>query len=86
MYQRGFVVLGEIKKLRGSLALQILKDFVQALDLHEGSQMTLELTMNGLLLKPANRKRRSSKSLQELLKGITPENIHRELLEEVLRP
>jgi antitoxin component of MazEF toxin-antitoxin module len=81
---RGFVVLAQIKKLDGNLILQIPKDLIQALDLREGTQLMLEPTTNGLLLKPTISKRRSTKNLETLLQGITPENIHREQLEEVL--
>jgi antitoxin MazE len=73
------MVLGEIKKWGNSLALRIPKDLAQTLELHEGSQMTLELTTDGLLLKLAIPKRRSTKNLEELLQGITPEKIHREV-------
>ncbi len=70
-------MLGEIKKWGNSLALRIPKDLAQTLELHEGTQLTLELTEHGLLLKPA--KKRRSKNLNELLEGLTPEKIHREI-------
>lgn len=72
-------MLGEIKKWGNSLALRIPKDLAQTLELRDGSQLTLELTDDGLLLKLAHPKRRSTKNLEELLKGITPEKIHREI-------
>ncbi len=71
-------MLGEIKKWGNSLALRIPKDLAQTLELHEGTQLTLELTEHGLLLKPAP-KRRSTKNLETLLQGITPEKIHSEI-------
>ena len=71
-------MLGEIKKWGNSLALRIPKDLAQTLELHEGSQLTLEITEQGLLLKPAA-KPRSGKNLEALLQGITPEKIHREI-------
>jgi antitoxin MazE len=69
---------GEIKKWGNSLALRIPKDLAQTLELHEGTQLTLEITKQGLLLKPAT-KRRSSKNLEAMLQGISPEKIHREI-------
>jgi antitoxin MazE len=58
-----------------SLALRIPKAFAGETNLHEGSEVELSLFEGGLMVKPIRSRRRS---LDDLLKQVTPTNLHRE--------
>ena len=68
-------MLLHLKKWGNSLAIRLPKDVVQPLELREGTSFVLEIVEGNLLLKPERRKR----SLDELLRGVTPETVHGEL-------
>ena len=55
----------EVKRWGSSLALRIPKDIQTALDLGEGSQVTLELNQGKLVITPSK-----SDRLQKLLKAL----------------
>lgn len=67
-------MLLRLKKWGNSLAIRLPKDVVQPLQLQEGTPLVLEVVGGNMLLKPERRKR----TLDELLKGVTPETIHGE--------
>lgn len=71
----------EIRKWGNSLAVRLPRDFVQSLQLAEGSQVELVLAQDGVLLRPVSKRGRrpGARSLDELLAGITPENLHAEV-------
>jgi antitoxin MazE len=53
MYTQVITMVGEIKRWGNSLALRIPKDVQSALDLGEGSQVTLELSRGKLVITPS---------------------------------
>jgi antitoxin MazE len=57
-----------------SLGLRIPQHIAAAIQLTEGSQVILEVSDGRLVVKP----KRKKYSLEELLAGITPENLHKE--------
>ncbi|MBI1832498.1 MAG: AbrB/MazE/SpoVT family DNA-binding domain-containing protein [Planctomycetes bacterium] len=64
----------QIGKWGNSLAVRIPGAFAKELDLQEGAEMEVTRVKDGLLL----RRRAREYTLDELLKQITPENIHGE--------
>ncbi len=63
-----------VKKWGNSLALRIPKEIANALSVDNNSLLDLELTKDGLLLKPQKESR-----LQELVSKIDDTNIHKEV-------
>lgn len=57
-----------------SLAVRIPVSYVKALGLKEGMKLDAALPSDGVLLRPCPREYR----LEELIDGITPENLHGE--------
>lgn len=60
----------------GSLAVRIPQNLAKELHLAEGAEIDLDIVNGSLVMKPRIRKRYS---LDELINGITPENIHAEI-------
>jgi antitoxin MazE len=65
-----------IQKWGNSLALRIPKALATEVRLAEGEQVELQVTGDGVLLKPRHRKRYR---LQDLVAGIKPGNRHAEV-------
>jgi len=63
-----------VKKWGNSLAVRIPKDLATSLSVDENSLIELEIVRDGLLLKP-----QKSTRLEELVAGITDENLHHEV-------
>ena len=63
-----------VKKWGNSLAVRIPKDIAMTLAVNENSLVELEIVRDGLLLKP-----QKSTRLEELVAGITDENLHHEV-------
>jgi antitoxin MazE len=63
-----------IVKWGNSLGLRIPQSIAEQVKLSEGSQVVLEVSEGNLIVKPKRKKH----SLDQLLAGITPENLHYE--------
>lgn len=63
-----------ISKWGNSLAVRLPKPFMEQLGLVEGSEVDISLEQGRLILSAANREYQ----LQDLVDGITTENLHRE--------
>ena len=64
-----------IQKWGNSLAVRLPKHLAQEAQLGEGKEVELVQTAEGVLLKP---KRKVRYKLDDLLAGVTPENVHPE--------
>jgi antitoxin MazE len=64
----------QVGKWGNSLAVRIPGTYAKELDLQEGAELEMTRVKDGLLLK----RRTREYTLDELLKQITPENIHGE--------
>ena len=64
----------QVGKWGNSLAVRIPGTYAKELDLQEGAEVEVTCVKDGLLLK----RRPREYTLEELLKQITPENIHGE--------
>jgi antitoxin MazE len=64
----------QVRKWGNSLAIRIPGVYARDLGLREGMEVDIALTAGGLVLRPA----RPAYSLEELVRGITPENRHGE--------
>lgn len=64
-----------IQKWGNSLALRIPKAFAECLGLKDGSLVEITLRDSGIHITPLTEKF----TLSELLKGVTPENLHTEI-------
>lgn len=64
-----------IDKWGNSLGLRIPKSFAEQVHLKVGSEVTIEVIDGNLVVKP----KRKKYNLDELLAGITPENVHAEV-------
>jgi antitoxin MazE len=69
-------MLSNIAKWGNSLAIRIPQNIAKEIDLAEGSEVALEIIDGNLVLKPSKRK---NYSLEELVRKITPENLHGEI-------
>lgn len=65
----------QIQKWGNSLALRIPKSFAHEVNVHRGSKVELFLTRGKLILAPISK---PSYELKELLKKVSPQNIHHE--------
>jgi antitoxin MazE len=65
----------QIGKWGNSLAVRIPGVYAKDLDLKEGMELDVSLVDGGILLRPPRRPRYT---LDELVAGITPENVHGE--------
>ena len=64
----------QVGKWGNSLAVRIPGPYAKDLDLEEGMDLDVSLVDGGLLLRP----KREPYALDDLVKGITPENVHGE--------
>ncbi len=64
----------QVGKWGNSLAIRIPGAYAKDLGLAEGMELEVTLVEGGLLLRPEKKEF----SLQELVDGITPENVHKE--------
>lgn len=65
-----------VAKWGNSLAVRIPQNLAKEINLAEGVEIDLGVLDGSLVIKPRSRKRYS---LDELIKGITPENLHSEI-------
>lgn len=63
----------QVQKWGNSLGIRIPKAIAVKVGLEEGSEIELDIEEGNLIIKP------KSKSLDELLSQITPENLHSEI-------
>jgi antitoxin MazE len=70
------VVQARVKRWGNSLALRIPKAFVEQTQIHDDSVVDLSLEGSSIVVRPVTRNRRS---LDELLAGITDDNLHAEV-------
>jgi antitoxin MazE len=66
----------KIQKWGNSLGLRIPKSFAEEAGVEAGSDVDLSIEDGGLVVRPA---RRPKYRLQDLLRGVSPKNIHREI-------
>lgn len=66
-------MVATVAKWGNGLAVRIPQNLAKELHLAEGAEIELDVVDGTLVMKPRSRKRYS---LDELIKGITPENIH----------
>lgn len=69
-------MVATIAKWGNSLAIRIPQNLAKEIHLAEGVEIDLAVVDGTLVIKPRSRKRYS---LDELIEGITPENIHTEI-------
>ncbi|MEC4989662.1 MAG: AbrB/MazE/SpoVT family DNA-binding domain-containing protein, partial [Oscillatoria sp. PMC 1068.18] len=65
-----------VGKWGNSLAIRIPENIAQEINLGDGSEVNLSIVEGNLVIEPKKRKRYS---LDELVEGITPENLHAEV-------
>ena len=65
-----------IAKWGNSLAVRIPQSLAKEIDFSEGSEVEIVVVDGNLLIKPKSRHRYS---LEELIQGITPQNLHGEV-------
>lgn len=65
-----------VAKWGNSLAVRIPQNVAKEINLAEGIEIDISVAEGTLVIKPKHRKRYS---LDELIQGITPENIHGEI-------
>lgn len=68
----------KLQKWGNSYAVRIPKNFIQDLNLSQGSEMEIEHNNQSLVIK---QKKQKEYTLKELLKGITPKNIHKPMFD-----
>jgi len=68
-------MVATVAKWGNSLAVRIPQNLAKEIHLAEGAEIDLGVVDGTLVMKPRSRKRYS---LDELIKGITPENLHAE--------
>ena len=69
-------MVATVAKWGNSLAVRIPQNLAKELHLAEGAELDLDVVNGSLVMKPRIRKRYS---LDELINGITSENIHAEI-------
>ena len=69
-------MVSTVAKWGNSLAVRIPQNVAKELDLAEGIEIQISAIEGTVVIKPKHRKRYS---LDELVQGITPENIHGEI-------
>jgi antitoxin MazE len=69
-------MVATVAKWGNSLALRIPQHILQEIELVEGAEVDLVVIDGNLVVKPRSRQRYS---LDELVDGITPENLHSEI-------
>jgi antitoxin MazE len=68
-----------VRKWGNSLAIRIPKALATAIGLSENAEVELSSDRGRLVILPLKRTRKRKYSLKELLRGITPENLHGEI-------
>ncbi len=66
----------KIQKWGNSLGLRIPKSFAEQAGFAAGSEVDLSVKDGGLIVRPAQRRKYR---LQELLRGVSPKNLHEEV-------
>lgn len=69
-------MVATVAKWGNSLAVRIPQHLAKEIHISEGSEVNIAVVDGNLVLKPKIRKRYS---LDEMIKGITPENLHSEV-------
>ncbi|HEY9695252.1 MAG TPA: AbrB/MazE/SpoVT family DNA-binding domain-containing protein [Oculatellaceae cyanobacterium] len=69
-------MIATVTKWGNSLAVRIPQNLAKEIHVSEGSKVNIGVVDGTLVVKPRSRKRYS---LDELVKGITPENLHAEI-------
>ncbi len=69
-------MVATVAKWGNSLAIRIPQNLAKEINLTEGSEIDLSVVDGTLVIKPRSQKRYS---LDELIKEITPENLHTEI-------
>lgn len=69
-------MIATITKWGNSLAIRIPHNLAKEIQIAEGSEVEIGVVDGNLVVKPKTRK---SYSLDELLQGITPDNLHAEI-------
>jgi antitoxin MazE len=69
-------MLTKIQKWGNSLGLRIPKSFADEAEVEAGSTVDLAIEDGGLVIRPV---RRARYSLEELLKGVSARNLHKEV-------
>jgi antitoxin MazE len=69
-------MVSTVAKWGNSLAVRIPQNVAKEINLAEGIELDMTVVEGTLVIKPKHRKRYS---LDELIQGITPENIHGEI-------
>ncbi len=69
-------MVSTVVKWGNSLAVRIPQNVAKEINLAEGIELDMTVVEGTLVIKPKHRKRYS---LDELIQGITPENIHGEI-------
>jgi antitoxin MazE len=67
-------MLTKVQKWGNSLAVRLPKALTDEIDIHSDSPVEIVVRDNAIILRPAKR----TYNLDELLGGITPENLHGE--------
>ncbi|GAB1544310.1 AbrB/MazE/SpoVT family DNA-binding domain-containing protein [Scytonema sp. NUACC21] len=65
-----------VTKWGNSLAVRIPRALAEQVKIQEGTEVTLSISDNSIVITP---KRRKKYTLDELLEGMTPENFHSEI-------
>jgi antitoxin MazE len=68
-----------VKKWGNSLAVRIPKPLAAEIGLSENAEVELSSDRGRLVVSPLKRTRKRKYSLKEMLRGITPENLHGEI-------
>ncbi len=71
-------MITKVQKWGNSLAMRLPKELAKNFNLKAGSEVTLISKDFSFEVKPEVKTKKSKYTLEELLKGITPENIHPE--------
>jgi antitoxin MazE len=69
-------MVATVAKWGNSLAVRIPQNLAKEIQVAEGSEIDLGVVNGTLVMKPRSRKRYS---LDDLIEGITPENLHTEI-------
>lgn len=72
-------MLAHIQKWGNSLGLRIPMQLARQLQLHQGSSVTIEIEQGRIIIQPPKY------DLETMLKDITPENQHHQILDDTQR-
>jgi antitoxin MazE len=68
-----------VRKWGNCLAVRIPKAIATEVGLHQNAEVELSSNRGRLVITPLKRTRKRKYSLKEMLRGITPENLHGEI-------